>query len=324
MPYFTCLRCNYETNHKSSMYVHLTKNIKCSPNIESLKYSDDELIKHSLLNSNDKYNFNYNFKVNKTTQEFIEDLKNIYKNKERICNYCQKNFSKFKDLEKHLFECVQIMNDSKNNKDCNKEGIKDCIKEGIKDVDAHANKDTSSNLYINNLNINFDTLNNDIKFDKINKDIIIPFNSDWITLHINNSTKTLIFLSKSKFSKTFEYILQNNINKNIFINKNPQYIFVYKNVNEKFKKYKTDEIIDDIMKKLYNHLLDFYDDIKKNNIFQIDNDIIKDSLKNIKNKFINFKKDNLIRKNVSLLLISIIQKYIKNNIELSNNSNFLY
>ena len=290
MPHFICFRCNYETNHKASMYIHLTKNIKCSRNIESLKYSDDEITKYSLINSNDKYNFNYNFKISKNTKDFIEELKDVYNSKRRICNYCQIKFNKFKELENHLFECIEIINDSKNN--------------------------TNNNLLNNNLNIN-----NDILYDKKlnNPQTIIPFNEKWITTHINNSTKTLLFLSKSKFSKTLENILENNINKNIFLDKNQENIYVYKNINEKFKKYKTNDIIDDIMKKLYNHLLDFHDDIKKNNFFQIDNDILKESLKNIKNKFIIFKKNNEIKKNVYLLLISIIIKY-KNNIVTSNNN----
>lgn len=283
MPQFICFRCNYETNHKASMYMHLTKNIKCPPTVESLKYSEDEIVKYSLINSNDKLNLNFNFKTSKNRKEFIDELKNVYKEKLRICNFCQTQFHKFKDLENHLFECIQIIHDTKNN---------------------------SNPTLTNNLNINNDS-SNDFKFH--NTQTIVPFNEKWITSHINNSTKTLLFLSKSKFSKIFENILENNINKNIFLDKNPEYIYVYKNLNEKFKKYKTNDIVEDIMKKLYNHLLDFYDDVKKNNFFEIDNDILKDSLKNIKNKFVIFKKNNEIKKNVSTLFISIIQKYTKNN-----------
>ena len=74
MPFFICYFCSYKTDHKTSMYAHLTKNIKCSKNIESLKYSEDEIIKYSLSNFNQNIKFHNNFKIKKTTYEFINEM----------------------------------------------------------------------------------------------------------------------------------------------------------------------------------------------------------------------------------------------------------
>ena len=74
MPNYICYRCNYKTDHKTSMYTHFLKSVKCCKNIDSLKYTDDEIIKYSLCKiiNHDKLNFNVNsYNCNKTITEFI-------------------------------------------------------------------------------------------------------------------------------------------------------------------------------------------------------------------------------------------------------------
>ena len=80
MPEYICVRCNYKTEYKGSMYSHILKNVKCPININSMEYSDDETVKLSLSNypknSNNKVIYK-NYKVTKTRTEFINELKNI-------------------------------------------------------------------------------------------------------------------------------------------------------------------------------------------------------------------------------------------------------
>lgn len=315
MPCFTCFRCSYKTDHKTSMYSHLTKNIKCSKNISSLKYSDDEIIKYSLCNSSSNIKFNNNFKVKKNTNEFIDEMKNIYNSKRRFCNYCLKNFSKLKDLEIHLFECIEIINNPHDNInqpdkiDINFNNINNNVNNNTNNINNSKNINNNfinSNIY-NNCNIN-----NNIHINlEIPKNNLVPFNEDWNTEHIDKNTKMLLFLSTVKYTKTLEYLLENDINKNVLIDNDSKTGLIYKGDSEKFEKMKIEDIIDESMSKLYKHLKDFHQEIENtNNInFQIDNGIIKDSSRNTKMKFDNFQNNDITRKNVSDLLTSIFSKH---------------
>ena len=204
MPFFICYFCSYKTDHKTSMYAHLTKNIKCSKNIESLKYSEDEIIKYSLSNFNQNIKFHNNFKIKKTTYEFINEMKNIYKEKRRSCNHCLKEFSKFKDLELHLFECIEISN---NQNDINYIENNNSI--NINNLNSINN---NINNNVNNNNVNIYNINNNIHINlEIPKNNLVPFNEDWNTEHIDKNTKMLLFLSTAKYTKTLEYLLENDI-----------------------------------------------------------------------------------------------------------------
>jgi hypothetical protein len=95
------------------MYAHFLKPVKCSININSLKYSEDEIVKYSLCqtSNHDKlFKDKILYKCCKTTNEFIDEMKNIYKEKRRKCNYCNNEFQKYKDLETHLYNCIHIKN----------------------------------------------------------------------------------------------------------------------------------------------------------------------------------------------------------------------
>lgn len=306
MPSFTCYRCSYQTDHKTSMYSHLTKNIKCSKNIVSLKYSDDEIIKYSLCNSSSNMKFNKHFKIKKTTHEFIHEMKNIYNSKRRFCNYCSTNFSKLKDLENHLFECIEIIN----NENINQPESID-LNININNI----NNNNSKNVNVNNNFINsniYNNINNNIHINlEIPKSNLVSFNEDWNTEHIDKNTKMLLFLSTVKYTKTLEYLLENDINKNVLIDNDSKTGLIYKGDSEKFEKMKIEDIIDESMSKLYKHLKDFHLEIENTNnmCFQIDNGIIKDSNRNTKMKFDNFQNNDITRKNVSELLTSIFSKH---------------
>ena len=110
---YSCFRCKkYKVNMKSYMYKHLCKDTKChivSPDV--LKYSEDEIIKFSLIPESKLEYLNINkenYTVTKSPIEFMDELKDIYNSKRKNCNHCNKIFERYKELEKHLFECVHI------------------------------------------------------------------------------------------------------------------------------------------------------------------------------------------------------------------------
>jgi hypothetical protein len=106
---YKCYRCNYITDHKSSIYKHFLAKKKCKLSVFGLKYNDDELIKYSLSKKSDHDKFTnriYKYNISKSTAEFIDELKKTYKNKIKICKFCNKNFQKYSDLEYHLIKIV--------------------------------------------------------------------------------------------------------------------------------------------------------------------------------------------------------------------------
>ena len=83
-------------------------------------------------------------------------------------------------------------------------------------------------------------------------------------------------MSNSKFSKTLENILKNDVNLNVILNSDNDIGIVYKNQKNKYEPMSNKEIIELSMEKIYKHLKDFYQEIINNN----NNDLSEASLKN--------------------------------------------
>ena len=273
MPEYICVRCNYKTEYKGSMYSHILKNVKCPININSMEYSDDETVKLSLSNypknSNNKVIYK-NYKVTKTRTEFINELKNIYKDKLRKCNFCNSTFDKFKELEDHLFSCVYI-NDNSNI------------------IQPHEDKNIINNI-INNNQI-FNNCNFNINIE-IPEKTLLSFDERWSTEHLDTNTKTLLFLSTYRYTKTLEFLLKNDINKNVLLDSDSGTGLIYKGGNEnKFEKMDLKDIIDKSMLKLNKHLQEFHTELTTNNDtnYNIDNDIINQNENSYDNFYDNSK-----------------------------------
>jgi hypothetical protein len=200
MPTFTCFRCkNYTTKTKYSIYLHLCKNIRCTPHIDSLKYNDDEQIKYSIspVENWNLLKINKNFKIIKTHKEFIDELKDIYNTKRKKCNYCNLECDKYKELENHLLECIKIYNNNDNDNLNNINNISN-----INNIDNINNSINISNN-INNINNtnntnNTNNINFNINITENKQEIIkiIPFNKNWNVEHINLEKKLILFLSQ--------------------------------------------------------------------------------------------------------------------------------
>ena len=239
-------------------------------------------------------------------------MKNIYKEKKRKCKYCMNEFLKFKDLEIHLYNCVYIknINETENNSmniinnniynNCNIENIKNIENINIENINIENIKNIE-NINIENININ-------IEFPQKN---LVSFHDDWNIEHLDNNTKILLFLSTVKYSKTLEYIMENDINKNVLIDEESNTGLIYTGNKDKFEKININDVVDKSMFKLHKHLNDFYQEIEDTNDinYKIDTEVIKKFSKLTVEKFDNYKKNEEIRRNVTDIITSIFNKY---------------
>lgn len=288
-----CFRCNYTTLRKTSMYNHYERSNKCSKNVDSLKYDNNQIIKYSFIEIDQHKNFEnigeFNHCVKKTPEEFINEIKNTYKDKRRTCNYCNKIFSKYKDLEYHLFECIYVTNEieEKNNLS----------------IDNSINAPT--NIYTN-CNVNNNTININIELPEKG---LVSFNDNWNIEHLDINTKTLLFMSTVKYTKTLEYILANDTNKNVLLNEDTNTGIIYK--GSEFEEMKIEDIIDKSVLKIYNNLKEMYNEIQENNDmnFILDPTIINQNLKLTENKFNEYNSNEKTKEVVSQIISSIYNQH---------------
>ena len=136
------------------------------------------------------------------------------------------------------------------------------------------NKDTSNT--VQNIGIQNNIINNNQKIININISYPKGFDEEWDVSKIDDIKKGEILLSNSKFSKTLENILKNDVNLNVILNSDNDIGIVYKNQKNKYEPMSNKEIIELSMEKIYKHLKDFYQEIINNN----NNDLSEASLKN--------------------------------------------
>lgn len=150
--------------------------------MNALKYSNDQLFRHSIiLLCNDKNNININSinpntNIYKNKDELFKIINIIDKNKLKLCHYCNKSFDKIQDNKNHL--------------------ILECFSEHYLNVD---NINTFNNIgTVNNNNIdtvnNIDTINNTLNSTNIfnitvNLENLVPFDKDWDITKIDNYKK---------------------------------------------------------------------------------------------------------------------------------------
>ena len=285
---YKCKRCLYSTKYFSDIKRHLMKKKICSRNLDAYYYSDEELLKLSLIPYyNDKQDIDINIIKNKNKNllnksEIIDLLSNIDKNKIKICKYCNKNFDKIQDLKIHvILYCISIIEDKEDN---------------ILNINNTINNNTVNNTIntINNININ------------LNIDPIISFDKDWDISHLGTAEKQSLFMSMYKYTKTLEHILKNETNLNVLIDKDSATGFVYN--NNGIQQMSIDEIIDKSFNKIYNNLNDIYNDIQSNNYFGISNDLLDIHKNAIKEKFDCFYENENTRKIVKTHISETLDK----------------
>ncbi len=315
MPTYTCFRCNkYKCTNKSFMYNHLCRTIKCPLDEASLKYNDDQITKFSLIYEPNCHELlaHKDYKISMRTNEFILELKQIFNQKRKKCNYCHKEFSKYKELESHLFLCIYINNKSNGaidmiNKNNDTTSIVDY---DMTNVDGEINPNNIN--IVNNIGISNHNHNNNNYNIQINVNIqdktLVSFDEMWNTEHLDINAKILLFLSSfnNKYTKTLEMLLDNDINKNVLLDNDSNMGIIYK--NEKLEKMKIKDIVSESIDKLQKHLLDFSKDIIKN-CDGINDEIIKSVAKDTRFELLNYKNEKEHKIDLSPLIISTFNKH---------------
>ena len=268
---YLCKRCfSYKSKTKYSMKKHLNRAIKCGRVVDSYKIKDEDIEIESLKNESfDNKTFKTEIETKYKSMEYdnmenINDLINFINiHKITTCKFCNNTFSRNYELIRHLkssckkyksLELVEVKNNNEPNEESNIE---------------HENIVPPKNVNIQNINNqtnNNQTINNNITINVYNNEpnniIIIPFDQKWDISKIDENQKIKLFLEDSKYSSTLKELLSNDKNKNIIFDKDNNLGLIYKNEDEKFINMNTTEIMDKTMLKIYNHLLEFYDEIK--------------------------------------------------------------
>jgi len=269
---YICKKCSYKTKLFSDIVRHINRKKTCCKKIDSFYYSEEDLIKLSLIQyNNDNQNIDISLLQNKNKniikkEKLFELLKSIEKNKLKECPLCNESFCKIIDLKNHL--------------------ILNCISLDLTEI---SNKPVYSNTINNNIhNINNNTININIT-NNINN-YPISFDENWDSSHMSNDEKNLLILSMFKYTKTLEALLKNKINHNVIIDTESKSGLVYK--NNKIEKMCLDEIIDKSFDKIFNHLNNFFEEIDKNNLYSINQDLLDNEKKSMKIKYDKYKYDN--------------------------------
>jgi hypothetical protein len=266
---YICKRCfEYKTNLKSDMKKHLNRIKKCPKTFESYKYNDEDIINLSLIKNDniDKILSSENKKKDitetvlknnvKTFKNIDEILVHISFNKNKICMFCNAEFSRISDLKRHI------------KSSCKKVCLVESINQVIPDSTISNQHESENVINISNQNItnNNQSITNNITInvynDNSNNKYVVPFEQKWDVSKINDAQKLILFLDDVKYSKTMEEILKNDKNMNVIFDKESDSGLIYKNEEEQFINMNTNDIIDNTMEKLYYHLTDFYNEMK--------------------------------------------------------------
>jgi hypothetical protein len=321
---YECKRCFYKTLLKSDMNRHLNRKMKCPRILESYKYNEKDLEILSLT----KIEINNNFKneqiveisKNNKKENIIEKIENNIDNINKIedlliyisvhkikkCMYCETEYNRFYELQRHIKKpCKKINFNIKidKNNDNFIDKINTCNGENLDNNTVYDNINQNTNLnhnlistknmvnynnQVNSNNVNNITINVYNTNNTNNNIVVLPFDQNWDVSKIDDKQKLILFLEDKKYSKTMEQILQNDKNLNIIFDKDSDLGLIYKNDAEQFINMKTNDIIDKAMVKIYNHLIDFYDEMKCKGYTLSELDSHKEL---IEKRFADFNKD---------------------------------
>ena len=322
---YQCYRCFYYCKNKKDMKKHLSRKNKCIKKLESHNFDEDKLEYLSLLNKSDdeiiivnedqeivlenKYNdWEYN------EDEFKQIVELHKNNNTKKCAFCNKEFFRKYELLRHMenHQCI-VLKEKKNKTIINNNYIDNKKIQNI-------NNQQINNQQINNISIN--VYNNGQNINENGEKILNGFNEDWDISKIDLQKKLLLFISDNKYSNTMEEILKNEKNMNILLGENNNESIVFQ--EDKFMNVNNDEIIVRTMYKLYNHLLKFYNEIKKEDVMNKD---LKKYKNNLNKKYDDFNNNNITKEIVKNILLDIfhnkkeevLEKFSEFNKYLSNN-----
>jgi hypothetical protein len=153
----------------------------------------------------------------------------------------------------------------------------------------------------------------------INVNITKSFDEKWDTSGIDINKKFSLLFTNSKFTKTLENILENQVNLNVLIDNTSDNGIVFN--DNKFVKMNVKEIVKQTMRKLHKHLIEFHSDIFDSNDIDIDKKCVdfKLNLQNINTKYTNFTKSKDTQNIVKEYITDIYNKKKNNTIDYIQN-----
>ena len=299
------------------------KNINKKSKIKIL-FTED-VNENNIVTQNNNINDNNNIMSENNNINNMKNMKNmneillyVSKNKIKNCMYCDLEFTRVFDLKRHIQKsCKKVLFQNNNIiQNNNSNNINDIDRNDLNTNDLNTNDLNTNNLKKNIKennntiiqNITNQQINNNITiniYNDSNKVATIPFDQKWDVSNFDDNQKLLLLLQDIKFTNTLEKILENEKNQNVIIDKNNNSGLVYKNDIEKFINMKTNDILDKAMYKIYNHLMDFYNEMLEKNYNYSDLQIQRN---NIEKKKDDYNKNKNTKENVKNILIQMFDK----------------
>jgi len=317
--YFECKRCFYQCYQKSDMIKHLNKKKPCIRSPDSfLKYKDEDIYNFSLIRIKiSKNNGCSNPIVGTGTTEyqslsesFEKDIENKNDEKEDLNHFTSSKISVSNILtpEESLPEFSEIFK-------CN---ICNKIFTQRRNLIRHEAKYCKENIECENINItnnitqNITNTHNNI----INIQILKSFDEDYEDSKIDNKSKVILLLANSKYTKTLENLLDNEMNLNVLIDNCGDKGLIYNKDNFEIMDIK--DIAEKSMDKLYNQLNKFHKEIEENNEFSIQKHFLDEEKKVIEQKYNDYKINENVRNKVTSFIKDIYNKKKDETIKICN------
>jgi hypothetical protein len=195
----------------------------------------------------------------------------------------------------------------------------------IRTIDSYNYQDNdlyNTSLIRVNKNKNINMINNfedyENKYKSGYQNIIIrSFDEDWDDTKMDEKTKIMVVLADTKYTKTLEFLLENNVNLNVLIDYTGNTGLVYKNNN--FEIISIKDIVKKSMAKIYHLLHKFCQDIEFNNIHNIKWAYLEEEKKMIENKYNEYISNRDIEEKVIHFMKDIYHKKRGDTIKLCNN-----
>ena len=151
-----------------------------------------------------------------------------------------------------------------------------------------------------------------------NENIMIrSFDEDWDDSKMDDKEKIMVVLADTKYTKTLELLMENNVNLNVLIDYTGEKGLVYRNNNFEIMSIK--DIVKKSMHKIYHLLHKFYQDIELNNIHNIKWAYLEEEKKMIENKYNEYISNKDTEEKVIHFMKDIYHKKRGETIKLCNN-----
>ena len=147
--------------------------------------------------------------------------------------------------------------------------------------------------------------------------IIRSFDEDWDDTKMDEKAKIMVVLADTKYTKTLEFLLENNVNLNVLIDYTGEKGLVYRNNNFEIMSIK--DIVKKSMAKIYHLLHKFCQDIEINNIHNIKRAYLEEEKKMIENKYNEYISNKDTEEKVIHFMKDIYHKKRGDTIKLCNN-----